>query len=191
MNKIYSIFLSAILIFTFGCGSGETNLQIKIDGKDSSLAAKSSGTYTSTKTFSFTKDGQTTSSKAVTYYFALANYELDTSSGMISLDKPLSTNEQMRVAFQIVGEEGTDEKTPIKTGTYSAKADKFNKVDSMRIMLFADGKEVKNMFNIDKTEGEIKINSISGDTVSGEINLTEGDKSVKGSFTAKLLRKSS
>lgn len=189
MKKIYLMILCAISLFAISCGAGGTKLQLKIDDKDTALDGKSSGTYTSTKTFSFTKDGQTTSTKAVTHYFALANYELDTSSGMISLDKPLNTAEQIRVAFQIVGEEGTDDKSPIKTGTYSAKADKFNKVDAMRVMFFVDGKEVKNMFNIDKTEGEIKINSVSTDTVSGEINLSEGSKSIKGNFTAKITAK--
>jgi len=186
MIKIYLIILCAVSIFAIACGAGESKLQLKIGGKDSTLEVKSSGTYTSTKTFSTTKDGQTTSTKAVSHYFALGNYELDTSSGMISLDKPVSADSQIRVAFQIVGEESTDDKAPIKTGTYSPKNEKFNDVDSMRVMIFENGKETKNMFNMDKAEGEIKINSVSGETVSGEINITEGDKSVKGSFTAKI-----
>ena len=37
-----------------------------------------------------------------------------------------------------------------------------------------------------KAEGEVKITSVTADTVSGEVDLTEGDKSIKGNFTAKM-----
>lgn len=193
MTKFYLMTLfAAILIVGTGCsGSGGTTLTVGLGEDEKKLDITSSGTYTSTKTFSMTKDGQTTSSKAVSHYFALANYDLDTSSGMISLEKPLTGADQMRVVFQIVGDEGTDEKAPIKTGTYSATSDKYNKVDTARVMAFADGKEVKNYFNIDKAEGDIKITSVSGEIVTGEIDIKEGDKSVKGSFTAKITARKS
>jgi len=188
MKKIYLLMLCAAVL-AIACGAGGTKLQIKVDGKDSTLDGKSSGTYTSTKTFTMNKDGQATVTKAASHYIALANYDLDTSSGMISLDKPLTGAEQIRVTFQLVGEEGTDDKAAIKTGTYTTKAEKYNKVDTVGVMVFADGKEKKNWFNIDKAEGEVKINSVSGETVSGEIDLTEGDKSLKGNFTAKITAK--
>ena len=186
MKKSYWIIFMTTAILLAACGMNENNLQVKTAGAEIPFKQTSSGTYTSTKTFSFSKDGQTTTTKSAAHHFALANYELDTSSGMISLDKALTTPEQVRINFQITGEEGTDDKTPIKSGTYTASADKFNKIDLIRIVTFADGKETKTSFRIDKTEGEIKINSVNGESVSGEINLTEGDKSVKGAFTAKI-----
>lgn len=184
--------LLALLMFTFGCGGiggGGSRLDIKIGDKNTTLNITSSGSLTSTKTFSFTKDGQTTSTKAASHYFAMANYDLDTTSGMISMGKPLTADGQARVAIQLVGEEGTDDKATLKTGTYTTKAEKFNKIDYLNISVYSEGKENKVSFNIDKADGEVKITSVSDESVSGEIDVTEGDKSVKGSFTAKITKR--
>ena len=70
------------------------------------------------------------------------------------------------------------------------KADKVNSVRSIIVVTFADGKETKTIFDTlsmhKKADGEVKITSVTADTVSGEVNLTDGDKSIKGTFTAKL-----
>lgn len=180
--KLLVVFLIAVLLTACG-GAGESKLEVKAGGKNLPFSVKSSGTYSSVKTFT---DAQSKMTKASSNYIVLANYDIDTSSGMNSMEKAVTAPDQVRVAIQLVGEEGTDDKTGIKTGTYTTKADKFGKVDYVNIAYFADGKESKNIFNISKTEGEVKITSVSADTVSGEINLTEGDKSIKGSFTAKI-----
>lgn len=180
--KLSVVFLIAVLLTACG-GAGESKLDVKAGGKNLPFSVKSSGTYSSVKTFT---DAQSKVTKASSNYIVLANYDIDTSSGMSSMEKAVTAPEQVRVAIQIVGEEGTDDKTGIKTGKYTTKADKFGKVDYVNIAYFADGKESKNIFNISKTEGEVKITSVSADSISGEINLTEGDKSVKGSFTAKI-----
>ncbi|MBK9767513.1 MAG: hypothetical protein IPP63_11110, partial [Chloracidobacterium sp.] len=55
---------------------------------------------------------------------------------------------------------------------------------------FADGKETNTnfdtSFSASKITGQVEIKSVTADTVSGTIDVTEGDKSVKGSFTAKI-----
>ena len=107
--------------------------------------------------------------------------------------KPLTAPDQMRVDLQLTGEDGTKDDSPFKVGTYSAKADKFNSVRFVRINAFADGKQTETDFDTsfskEKVNGEVKITSVTADTVSGEVNLTEGDKSIKGTFTAKLPKK--
>lgn len=56
-----------------------------------------------------------------------------------------------------------------------------------------DGKETKTHFNTlsatNSVDGEVKITAVTTDTVSGEVNLSEGDKSIKGTFTANLPQK--
>jgi hypothetical protein len=37
--------------------------------------------------------------------------------------------------------------------------------------------------------GEVKVNSASADEISGDVDLTSGDTSIKGSFTAKVLKR--
>lgn len=185
------IAISILILFSVSCGGigGGSRLDIKVSGKDSPLEIRSSGSLSTTKTFSYTKDGQTTSTKAASHYFAIANYDLDTSSGMISMGKPLTTDGQIRIAIQLVGEEGTDDKAAPETGTYTTKADKYNKLDYVNVSVYSNGKENKASFNIDKAEGEVKITSVSDDSVSGEINVTEGDKAVIGTFTAKITKR--
>lgn len=185
------IIVSFLLVALLGAcaGAGGSKLDVKIGGKDMPLNIKSSGTYASTKTFTENKDGQAKITKASSNYIVLASYDLDTSAGMNSMNKPVTAADQIRVAIQLVGDEGTDDKTPIKVGSYTTKAEKFGKVDYVTVAYFADGKESSNSFDIRKTDGEVKITSVSGDTVSGEIDLTEGERSVKGKFTAKLAAK--
>lgn len=177
----------AIAILIAGCGgAGESKLEVKAGGKTLPFSVKSSGTYSAVKTFTDTKDGQTKITKAASNYIVLANYDLDTSSGMSSMEKATTVAEQVRVAVQIIGQEGTDDKTGFKTGTYQVKADKFDKVDYVNIAMFSDGKETKNFFDLSKAAGQVKITAVTGDSVSGEVDLTEGEKSLKGSFTAKI-----
>ncbi|MBK8148772.1 MAG: hypothetical protein IPK58_11340 [Acidobacteria bacterium] len=174
------------LVALLAACAGASKLDVKVGNKDMPLNVKGSGTYSSTKTFTETKDGQSKITKAASNYVVLANYDIDTSSGMNSMGKAVTAADQIRVSFQLVGEEGTDDKTGFKTGTYTTKAEKFAKVDYVNIAYFADGKESSNSFDGTKSSGEIKITSVSADAVSGEINLTEGDKQIKGSFTAKI-----
>lgn len=190
MRKFSIIILCLSVALLGACsGAGGSKVDIKIAGKDMPLNIKSSGTYASTKTFTETKDGQSKITKASSNYIVLASYDLDTSAGMNSMNKPVKAADEIRVAFQLVGDEGTDDKAAIKAGSYTTKAEKFGKVDYVTVAYFADGKESSNSFDIAKTNGEVKITSVSGDSVSGEIDLTEGDRSIKGKFTAKLAAK--
>ena len=61
---------------------------------------------------------------------------------------------------------------------------------TITIVTFADGKETKTTFDTmgltPKAEGDVKLTAVTADSISGEVNLSEGDKSIKGNFTAKL-----
>ena len=91
-----------------------------------------------------------------------------------------------------MGEDGTGKDSPFKVGTYAAQADKTSGVRVVNIRTFADGKQTDASFDTlmgskdKKAAGEVKITSVTADTVNGEVDLTEGDKSIKGTFTAKL-----
>ena len=37
--------------------------------------------------------------------------------------------------------------------------------------------------------GDVKVTSASADEISGDIDVTSGDTSIKGSFTAKILKR--
>ncbi len=192
MQKLLVVFLAAL--FLTGCGAASSGasshqLNVKLGGKDSTLNLKPGAVYYG-NVISTAPGKPNIQTFAHTIY--LANYEMDTSyPGWVR--KPLASPEHMRIDIQLTGEDGTRDDSPFKVGTYSAKADKFNTVRSIVINASTDGKESKTYFETRSSrksvDGEVKITAVTADTVSGEVNLTEADKSIKGTFTANLPKK--
>jgi hypothetical protein len=174
-----------------GTGTSAPKLDVKVGGKDSTLNVKS-GAVNYGNVISTAPGKPNIQTSAHTIY--IASYELDTTT-VGWMRKPLTAPDQLRVDIQLTGEDGTKDDSPFKVGTYSAQAEKFNGVRFVRINTFADGKQTETNFSSlmgwgdKKASGEVKITSVTADTVSGEVNLTEGDKSIKGTFTAKLPKK--
>src|SRR3977135_214954 len=73
-------------------------------------------------------------SSAASYRVYVANYDLDAANFAMPMEKPLSADDQVRVVFSLVGEQGTNDKSPLKTGSYSAKANKFMKVEDVAVV---------------------------------------------------------
>ncbi len=119
----------------------------------------------------------------VGYDFTLNNFDFD--------EKKLATanvqkDGQISVMFKLVGPEGATFTTPIKPGTYDAAQptdalDARSKSDNMRVVIFEGGKATPVMFSNPK--GTVKITSANGETSAGEIDLSDGRNSIKGTFT--------
>ena len=119
----------------------------------------------------------------VGYDFTLNNFDFD--------EKKLATanvqkDGQISVMFKLVGPEGATFTTPIKPGTYDAAQptdalDARSKSDNMRVVIFEGGKATPVMFSNPK--GSVKITSANGETSAGEIDLSDGRNSIKGTFT--------
>ena len=62
-------------------------------------------------------------------------------------------------------------------------------MDFVNLSRFVNGKEEKISVDTRKAEGEVRITSVTEDSISGEVDLTEGGNSVKGPFTAKITTK--
>ena len=192
MQKLLVIFLAAL--FLTGCsrassGAGANKLNVKLGGKDSTLNLKPGAVYYG-NVISTSPGKPNIQTFAHTIY--LANYEMDTSyPGWVR--KPLASPDHMRIDIQLTGEDGTKDDSPFKVGTYSAKADKFNTVRSIIINASPTAKKrrqvSKRCLPGKPVDGEVKITAVTADTVSGEVNLTEADKSIKGTFTANLPKK--
>lgn len=189
MKRILVVFALSVIAGACGggVGGGGAKVDVKIGGKDVSVATKSSGSYTSVKTFTDIGGAMT---KASAFHAFLASYDMDTTTGA-SMRKPVASADQARVEFSLIGEEGTDDKAPVKVGVYKVDpAGKFMNVDSLSVHSFADGKATDTRFDVkfsaSKATGQIEVTSVTADSVSGRIDVTDGDKSVKGAFTAKL-----
>ncbi len=171
--------ICAALVFA-ACGAGASKLDINTGGKDLPLNVKSSGSETFVKTFT-DKNGKIT--KALITYVYLGNYDMN----MSNMRAPLTAADQVRVGLALTGEE---DKATFKAGTYQTRTfQNYNKLDWLSVSTFADGKETKTDFDMNyptsKINGEVRITSVTDDLISGEIDVTEGDKSIKGSFMAK------
>jgi hypothetical protein len=179
--------LTAALSFAFASCSKSTgnNLQVKSSTTGEKIFAIKSGyAFPVTKTFTDTAGKVTTAAIYKTY---VASYDLDAGNFSMTLDKPLTGDDQLRVVLSLAGEQGGNEKTPPKAGTYSARADKFMKVEDVLIVSRKGGGENKFWLDRSTLSGDVKVTSASATSISGDIDLTAGDNAIKGSFTAKVL----
>jgi len=184
---IFASSLMALAIFVGGCGKsgGGGNMQVKSPATgDKELPQKSGYAFAVIKSFTDTSGKITT---AASYRVYLANYDLDAGNFAMTLDKPLSSEDQVRVVFSLVGQQGTNDKSALMAGTYSAKADKFMKVEDVAVVSRKGSADNKALLDRSTLSGDAKVNSVSGDTITGEVDLTSGAISIKGPFTAKIL----
>ncbi len=186
---IIGIFTAACGAGGAGSGTGAAKLNIKTGGQDKTMDVKSGGVY-------YGNVINTSPGKPNIQTFAhtivVANYDLDTAN-LATMRKPMTAADQMRVMISLTGEEATNEKSPLKTGTYDTKADKFNKVRALVVTSYVDGKDKDENFDtmssVTKVAGTVKLTSVTDDSVAGEIDVTDGEKAIKGTFTAKLPKK--
>ena len=181
-------FALACALMASGCSkSGGGGLHVKSTATgEKDLTTKSSFAFAVTKTFTDAAGKITTASSYRTY---VANYDLDSANFALTLDKPLASDEAVRVVFSLVGEEGTKEASPPKTGTYSAKAEKYMKVEDVAIISHKGSADSKFFLDRSTLNGQVKVTTATADEIAGDIDLTSGDNVVKGSFTAKVLKR--
>ena len=172
-----------------GCGNGAVGNSLHVKSAttgEKDLAVKSGYAFPVTKTFTDI-NGKITTASAYNVY--LANYDLDSKNFAMTLDKPLTAEDQVRVVFSLIGAEGTNDQAAAKAGNYSAKADKYLKAESAGIVARKNGADVKSWFDRSMLTGEVKVSSASAEEISGEVNLSGGEMAIKGSFTAKVLKR--
>jgi hypothetical protein len=177
----------AVLLAACSKGSGGNSLQVKhASAGDKDLAVKSSYAFAVTKSFTDINQKITT---AVVFNVSTANYDLDATNFGMTLEKPMASEDQMRVVFSLVGEEGTKDPAPLKAGTYSAKADKYMKVETVGIVTRKGNADTKTWLDRNSLTGQVNLTSVTDESVSGDIDVTAGDSAIKGSFTAKILKR--
>ena len=187
LGLIGTISLLMLALLLAGCskGAGGNTMKLKWPGMDQhDVPVKSGNAFAVIKTFT---DVNNKITAAASYRVYVASYDLDSSEFARSMDKPLASDDQVRVVFSLVGDEGTNDKSPVKVGTYSAKADKFMKVEDASIVSRKGGQDNKLLLERGGLTGDVKVASVSGDTITGEVDLTSGETAIKGPFTAKIL----
>ncbi len=184
---LWLLALTTSLLLSACSKSGGNALHVKsATTGDKDLAIKSAYAFAVTKTFTDINNKIATASA---YNVYVANYDLDSANFAMTIDKPLTSDDQVRVVLSLIGDEGTNDKSPLKAGTYSAKADKYMKVESVGIVSRKGGIDNKAWFDRSTLSGQVKVTSATADEISGDIDLIAGDNAIKGSFTAKVLKR--
>ena len=185
LPTVISFLMVALILTGCGKGAGASSMKLKWPGVDQKeMPVKSSYAYGVTKTFTDINNKITT---APSYRVYAASYDLDAANFAQTMDKPLASDDHIRVTFSLVGDQGGTEKSPLKAGDYSAKADKFMKVETAGIVTRKDGKDDTLWLDRGALTGTVKVTSAAGDSVTGEVDLTDGQSAIKGPFTAKIL----
>ena len=183
----FIVAVSAFLVSGCSRGSGGNSLHVKSPAAaEKDLALKSGYAFAVTKSFTDINQKITT---AVVYNVHAANYDLDATNFGMTLEKPMASDDQMRVVFSLVGEEGTKDPAPLKAGTYSAKADKYMKVETVGVVTRKGNADTKTWLDRSSLAGQVTVTSVTDDSISGDIDVTAGDSAIKGSFTAKILKR--
>src|SRR5207245_2026293 len=101
----FALILIAASVCLSACGrSGSAGLHIKSAATgEKDVAVKSSYSFAVTKTFT---DASGKMSTAASYRTYSANYDLDSANFAMTMDKPLTSDDQARVVFSLVGDEG-------------------------------------------------------------------------------------
>src|SRR5436190_19417566 len=151
----------AYALFIAGCskGAGGNAMHVKSPATgEKDLAVKSAYSFAVTKTFTDKSNNISTASACSVY---VANYDLDAANFAMTLNKPLTADDQVRVVFSLIGDQGTSEKSPPKAGSYSAKADKFMKVEDAGIVSRKVGQDNKLCADRITLKGDVMVTSAS------------------------------
>ncbi|NNE67337.1 MAG: hypothetical protein HKN33_12290 [Pyrinomonadaceae bacterium] len=175
-----------ICVIASACGmmGGGSGISVGYDGSSGSVSP------TSTAMLVDTVGDSSSDKKMVSHTFVIANYELDEKLTKMKLQGSAKEDGRMRVEITIIGAKGTDKETAVKPGEYTAREGNVgspeNSVNGGRIAYSEDGKE-KRVYvgGADMKAGKVTIDSVSGDTISGEVDISAGDNYIKGKFTAK------
>ena len=187
ISILIAVSIAALSLSGCSKGGGGNSLHVKSPAAgEKDLALKSGYAYAVTKSFTDINQKITT---AVVYNVFTADYDLDGTNFGMTLEKPMASEDQMRVVFSLVGEEGTKDPAPLKAGAYSAKADKYMKVETVGIVTRKGSADTKTWFDRSTLSGQVTLTSVTDDSVSGDIDVTAGDSAIKGSFTAKILKR--
>ncbi len=181
--------MCALIAMACGGAGGGSSLSVKAGGKDVPFSVKTNGSDKSV--FTYTPGPGQPPQTATSFSATFANYDMDPTNGA-TMKKKMASADQARVSFSIYGESGTALKDEIKPGTYKVdKEARFMSVSTVTVMTFAEGNDKETYFDLRAADakGEIKITSVTAEAVSGSIDVSQGENSVKGSFTAKIAAK--
>jgi hypothetical protein len=189
MKKL-SLVLCAGLLFT-ACASKPT-VEIKLDGQQIPFEVKSGWITAQEAIYGSSAPGE---QRHALRWITLRNYEYEV-KGALSANEGKLTSDQVKLFLSLHDEAGTNKDTPIKVSTFNGGKSGPMQFEFINLTIFKDGKEKSYQVSLsgqdNRQDSEVKILSVTNDTVTGEINanVKTDDKvlTIKGPFTAKIFK---
>jgi len=194
MKKLF-IIICAALFFTACSNGSKSTIEIKFDGQQIPFETKSA--WITAQKAIYGGNVNASDKNHALRWISLRNYEFEVTRALGANDGKLTAPEQVKLFLSIHDEAGTDEKTPLKPATYSGANDGPLEFEFLNLTIFKDGKEESFQVSLGgqpyKQESFVKINTVTGDAVTGELNVNVKAKdkilTIKGPFTAKIFSK--
>ena len=194
MKKLFFIICAGLIFTAFGCGGSRSTIEIKYDGKEIPFEEKSSWQTVQRALFG---TANVSDQRHALRWITIRNYDFDTAKQNPNSDK-LTAPGQVKIFLSLHDEAGTNEETPVKVAAYKGGSMAPMTFELINVYVFKDGKEERlymypSQQQPNPSANEVKITSVNGDTITGEINAQgkhEGKEFlVKGPFTAKIYKR--
>jgi len=162
-----------------------TGIEIKLNNKEFRIEQRSAYIFSDDWTINM-PDGKSvpTSNRTI----VIANYDLDVGNGLSSTMKKMAGPDQSRIVIALQEKADVKKDMPLTLGEYVGKIGEFSKILNLFIFSYSDGTDTKKLISGSNSDnkGSVKITAVNGDTVTGEIDLSNTDSTIKGTFTAKI-----
>jgi hypothetical protein len=195
MNKLLFIICAALAFAACGGSGSRSTIEIKYDGKEIPFVENEKSGWHTVQRALYGASGDFADRRHALRWITLRNYEFDAAKISPNSDK-LTAPEQVKIFLSLHDEPGTDVDTPLKATSFKGAKSGGGPMnfELINVYVFRDGKEeIIQLYPSqakDPATCEVKIISVDGNMIKGEINAV-GQKdgkefSVKGPFTAQI-----
>lgn len=191
MKKTFVTFIACLLLS--GCGGAGSNSNSDVS-KPSEPPKMTLTVYGKTQSFEpktgMLTIGQTGSPDSEDRY---AEYGINFGSiplnSSADVNKPQTSTEDVRLLFAVARKRKTDRNSPVEAETFPANGS-WPHLNDAQFKIFDGTRTIESWGHEAPSQdrkGWIKITAVNGDLVSGEVDMSFGDKiTVKGPFTVKV-----
>jgi hypothetical protein len=190
MKKLLLVFCLGLLVIA--C-STKPSIDIKLDGQQIPFETKSAWITAQEAIYGSSVPGD---QNHCLRWITLRNYEYEVKGALAANEGKLTAPGQVKLFLSLHDEPGTNPKTPIKVSTFNGAKSGPMQFEFLNLTIFKDGKEESHAVSLgsqaNRQESEVKILSVTDDTITGEVNVNvkSEDKvlTIKGPFTAKIFK---
>jgi hypothetical protein len=190
MKKL--LLLLCVGLIATACGKKST-IEIKLDGQQIPFETKSGWITAQDAIYGSSSAGE---QKHALRWVTLRNYEYEVKGALSANEGKLTSPDQVKLFLSLHDEAGTNKQTPIKISTFNGGKTGPMQFEFLNLTVFKDGKEESYQVSLsgqdNRQDSEVKILSVTNDTVTGEININVKAEAkvltIKGPFTAKILK---